>query len=131
MDFPSLTLEESLELTIELWEYLAETGKEDKAVALYTLYPGISKLPESECWACEYAKAQREKLGDGFTYCTHCPVWGLPDTCINEESTGRDAEYMLWNYARTVAARKKHAQRVVDRARGRLKKFVAAQKKSA
>ena len=135
MAFEQMTIKESLELTIELWEHLGQTEGHDKQIALLELYPcferwvGVAtgkldvssvwrRAPLYGCWACEYASHHR-----GFDpitkhkneLCSACPVWVNGDVC---HDTGE--LYDRWWRAKDPDVRSVLSLKIAELARSRL-----------
>lgn len=127
-----MTLEQAKQGHKELWEWLAQTGCEEK-----DYWPGWKEQGgehpecENDCFACEYAKQKSGKLHSGVKsgFCTKCPiVWakGMLDAeyddigchgCSIDASVR--AEYDRWcdfdgDEPDVVAARKEIAAQIRD-----------------
>ncbi len=94
-----LTRKKSIELCIELWEWLAETGGYKEDWPKWKEYGTISNY----CWFCEYDT--RRSLGEG--HCNHCPFEKQYGHCntITEVSY-----YPKWIKAKFSRTRKKYAK---------------------
>ena len=91
-----LTRQQAIDKSIELWKWLAETGKEKED------YPWPrGKQPIDGCYLCEYA-LQVEDREDGEDACSYCPL------AINDLNCGT-GNYYDWDDARTSTDRKKYA----------------------
>ena len=89
-----LTKEKAIELSIELWEWLAETGSEYKRD-----WPEWEKYGKVDvnCFLCAYVR---------LTGCGACPydeIFGWCDT--------NDAPYHRWYNVKTIEDRKKYAKK--------------------
>lgn len=94
-----LSRKKAIKLCIELWEWLAKTGKEKSD------WPGWEKYDHacSYCWFCEYDR-QQEKRYIKQSNCSYCPlVKRLGIKC--DESF-----YDKWENAKTPRTRKKYAK---------------------
>ena len=93
-----LTRKKAIELCIEMWEWLTETGKkkDDYPFSEKQLKYSSDYYPESRCWFCEYCLQHKD---DG---CKGCPLGGNKCEC-------QYMAYNKWNYAKTPRTRKKYA----------------------
>ena len=95
-----LTEKKAIERTIELWAWLAETGKDKYA------WPGWEQYSALHfCFLCEYSFAQIlliESLIWSHNGCDACPYYQQFGFC-------GDDYYGKWCFARTVKTRKKYA----------------------
>ncbi len=103
-----LTRNKAIELCIELWTWLAETGKRKKD------WPGWEKYGSamSACWFCEYddqmlALYKRK----GRHACGYCP--------LKTSGVGKcgDTFFEKWNVAGTPKDRKKYAKLFLEQIR--------------
>ena len=115
-----LTKRKALEISKELWTWLAETGEEFKQD-----WPGWKKYGKMihYCPCCEYV-GQQGKYSIDRTLCEGCPLIELwPDDC--ELDHGDDYAYNFdddddktawenWNYADSAEDRNKYAALIVD-----------------
>lgn len=103
-----LTKKKALKICIELWTYLAETGRSSKYK-----WPDWEKygyMIES-CALCEYATQLRASA--------HAPTC---DYCMYQERFGHcneidDTPYYEWERANSVSARKTHASTFLEQLR--------------
>ena len=91
-----LTKRKAIELSIELWTWCAETGRDKKK------WPGWKKYPSNywDCFLCEY-----DSNHDGG--CQSCPYMQRYKGCFNG-----DTPYKNWDKANdynSTAKRKKYA----------------------
>lgn len=86
-----LSRKRAIELCIELWTWLAETGKFKKD------WPGWKKYTALHyCWFCEYSEQKADNL------CDECPLGGDYMECNN-------LYFCKWKMAKTDKDRKKYA----------------------
>ena len=99
-----LTKKKAIQISIELWEYMAETGEGRKGK-----WEGWKEYGEMscDCALCEY----EEQRGGGGDECDHCPYWQKFGNCWD------DAPYDKWRYAKTKATRKKYAELLLEQLR--------------
>jgi len=107
-----LTRRLALEITRELWEWLAETGKFKHEWKGWKKYGDML----SNCPLCEYAKQH-----DVEVYCLTCPLFGKwiardKSICISEGSP-----FDLWLGADKIEERKRYAQMIVALCKTELK----------
>ena len=102
MDKMRLTKKKAIEISIELWEWLAETGKRKGCWDGWDKYGRMT----AGCALCEYDKQH----GDS---CESCPYYECYEDC---EEAGKP--YNLWHYARTRQTRKKYAKLFLEQLRG-------------
>lgn len=95
-----LTKKKAIELSIELWTYLAETGLEKEAWPYWKKYGRIY----CDCFLCEYKKRRREGKPWGGI-CLFCSYFEKFGHCENEGN-----EYSNWLESETEADKKKYAQ---------------------
>lgn len=110
-----LTRKKAIELCIELWTWLAKTGKEKED------WPGWEKygFAENDCWFCEYVIYRRvqNKEREGWRlpcekYCLYYKEYGSCESDINEFSN-----YEKWDEAKTPEERKIHANAFLEQIR--------------
>ena len=91
-----LTRKKSIQICIELWTWLAETGRQK------TGWPGWGKYGRMSCGCpfCEYAERKH-----GFASCDDCPYFEKFKSCDSD-----DAPYEKWFDAETLTQRKKYAK---------------------
>jgi hypothetical protein len=98
-----LTRKKAIELCIELWEWLAETGGFKEGWPKWNEYGEISCY----CWFCEYDKQRMKVNGlldvDSPEYCLKCPLGGKASECYR-------VGYRIWESAINPLARKKYAK---------------------
>jgi hypothetical protein len=97
-----LTKRKALEITVELWTWLAETGSDQKSD-----WPGWHEYGEMEadCALCEY---DAQRAND----CQHCPLlgkWRYAKYCYWDGSPFED-----WDIEDDATLRKLYAQEIVD-----------------
>ncbi|KKN64724.1 hypothetical protein LCGC14_0488560 [marine sediment metagenome] len=100
-----LTEKKAIELTLELWRWLAETGKNKCDWPGWEINGGIHSKVQDYCFFCEYAVTHR-KNGE----CWACPYQKKFGDCQGQDE---DTPYDLWEQARTPKANKKYAQQLV------------------
>lgn len=92
-----LTKKEALRIAIELWEWLAETGKYKHK------WPGWKRYGDmyADCPLCEYSSRHQVS---GMAFCDHCPIvtTGYAGDCFQ-------AAYGEWNRASSPVERRKYA----------------------
>ncbi len=82
-----LTKKEAIDISIELWRWLAETGANSKS-----LWPGWKKYDRihNDCPLCEYALFQREGNRIGIhASCIGCPYAAIFEHCLKTTSPYR------------------------------------------
>ena len=89
-----LTREQAIDLSIELWEWCAKTGKQKHRWFKWKEFGVI----EGHCFLCEY---QEQEAPNG-TNCTNCPFMEKSDSCY-------DTYFADWCKAKNVEERKKYA----------------------
>ena len=98
-----LTKKQAIDWSIELWEFLAETGS-----AYKHLWPKWEELgkAKNDCFLCEYSFPKGGSILDG-SECDKCPLeWGLYGCEDNEESA-----YFKWlDWATNKKERKEYAK---------------------
>ena len=101
-----LTRKKSIELCIELWTWLAETGKRKSDWPGWKKYKSLTKGIEDAvwCWFCLYNnRKQRKEQWDAD--CRSCPYFKQYNFCSNREQPFAD-----WFDAKTPRTRKKYAK---------------------
>ena len=97
-----LTRKKAIELCIEMWTWLAETGKHKHQ------WPGWKKYGDINlnCWFCGYHFQQLNRKGENGTVgkCKHCPLWQKYRCLCGKTMYGE------WTSALTSRARKKYAK---------------------
>ena len=93
-----LTKKKALELSITLWEWLAETGKE-KYDWMGWVKNGGKYEAHDGCFFCEYEKQHRDNNADG---CSTCPLENGKEGCL-------DTPFGDWCLAGTKSERKRYA----------------------
>ena len=110
-----LTRKKSIELTIELWEWLAKTGKRKEDWPKWDEYEAYNYPEGSDtcacCWLCEY-DLQHGLFTDGD--CIHCPYYKKYGLCFDEK---KPTLYNKWENAETARTRKKYAALFLERVR--------------
>lgn len=99
-----LTRKKAIELCIELWTWLAKTGKKKEEYPDWEKYKSycLGNLePLAYCWFCQYS-FQRVKIIP--TGCKYCPYHKRYGHCDKEGSF-----YFNWGAAVTPRTRKKYA----------------------
>jgi len=92
-----LTKKKAISLSIELWEWLAESGNASKGRwSEWGKYGDVS----CDCFLCEYTKQKED--GD----CDNCPYTLKFDLCC----VGKFKEFSKWDDAKTPETRKKYAK---------------------
>lgn len=76
-----LTRKKAIELCIELWTWLAETGAKKRYWPKWAEYGNAA----FNCPFCEYSRQQAEKKGEGYLSlsdtCPYCPFGGKQFRC--------------------------------------------------
>jgi len=93
-----LTKEKAIDIAIDLWTYLAETGGDEVSKAEWLTNNGYLDF-DCDCSLCEYDVL----YGNGT--CHNCPLWQRFTYCSSLSSFSR------WLRAKTADARKKYAKR--------------------
>ena len=95
-----LTLRKAKDLCIELWTWLAKTGKGKRN------WPGWEKygFARNVCWFCEYVK-YRNLENKTHTGCRPCPLYSQ-----SHNNGCYDFAYRQWENATTTDGRKKCAK---------------------
>ena len=97
-----LTSKKSVELSIELWKWLAETGK------LKVNWPGWKdyRYMRSDCFMCDYS-SRRCKKGHIADSCVYCPYYiHYKRTCIELGVSSYD----IWYSSSCIEDRIKYAK---------------------
>lgn len=96
-----LTRKKAIALCIELWEWLAETGKRKDDWPGWKKYGYVYLL----CFFCEYGQQRRQKNKSQKSLCIVCPLYQLkpPKGCYS-------SAYKKWADAITPRSRKKYAK---------------------
>ncbi len=94
-----LTEREAIDKTVELWTWLAETGREKEGWPGWEKYGGLDEdgncdEVENLCFLCKYTD----------TNCEECPYAKEFGECSNE-----DTPFSKWAGARQTRTRKKYA----------------------
>jgi len=115
-----LTRKKAIELCIDLWTYLARTGKGktdwprwEKYKKYGTYKYGVWSVC-NDCWFCEYTK-QKSNAFD--VDCHECPLPIYTNTSFRCE-LDRKLKYRFWNKAKTKMNRKKYAKLFLEQIRG-------------
>lgn len=111
-----LTAKKAVELSIELWEWLAGTGEEEKDVWPEWEENG-GKYPEVQChcFLCEYNDQQGGDMPDNCQYCPYDRSRGL---CME-----RFNPYGRWTRGKTNRTRKKYAKLFLEQLKTILKEM--------
>ncbi len=98
-----LTRKQAIELSIELWEWLAETGNKKGD------WPGWENYDVSctkNCFLCEYDNRRTSPYCfDDYNLCRFCPYYAQFGDC----DTGA-SPYSLWHTDSDINSRKKYAK---------------------
>ena len=96
-----LIRKKSIEFSIELWEWLAETGRIKKGWEGWVKYKDYGELKGgwADCFLCEYDAEQ------GGTRCTYCPYFEKFGSCCGDGN-----HFMAWESATTKEKRKEFAK---------------------
>ena len=108
-----LTRKKAIELCIELWEWLAKTGKIKSEWPEWVKYENI----ECDCWFCEYQVRQEMRYPTANHYgkngtCRYCPL-----TTINVACEQDGTLYRKWDASITPQNRKKYAKLFLEQIR--------------
>ena len=105
-----LTRKKAIDLSIELWGWLAETGEEKEDWPGWKGNGGQHSKCESDCFLCEYCSRVREDHT-----CGPCPYRVRWSFC---EGWGASCEpttpYTKWRAAVTETGRKQYAQEFLE-----------------
>jgi hypothetical protein len=93
-----LTRKKAIELCIELWTWLAKTGKKKEDWPKWVEYD----YTYNDCWFCEYGSQQVEKY-NGCT-CQYCPLIKKLDMLCGKSYYGK------WSCTKAPKTRKKYAK---------------------
>jgi hypothetical protein len=96
-----LTRKKAIELCIELWTWLAETGKQKKDWPEWEKYHCHIVW---HCWLCYYCKqrgGRPRKHGD----CSNCPYYEVYGFCAEDKKP-----YYKWTESKQKRTRKKYAK---------------------
>lgn len=99
-----LSRKKAIALCIELWKWLAKTGKEKEDWPEWGKYGYIG----NDCWFCEYGYQQEERYQNSCkSCCYYCPLWKMfkPDGCYDH-----NCYYRRWCNAKTPRTHKKYAK---------------------
>ncbi len=94
-----LTKEKAIELSIELWEWMAKTGTEYKDQ--WTGWEKYALTSKNDCFLCEYNDMQG---GRSLIDCSYCPYFEKFGRCVDNSIFGK------WAYTETKRTRKKYAK---------------------
>lgn len=96
-----LTKKKAIEISIELWTYLAETGNDKWE------WPGWEEYGEmdNDCALCEYTTRKRDD-------CDSCSYYEKFGYCNLE-----DMPYRMWTWAESMRERKKYATQFLNQLR--------------
>lgn len=97
-----LTRKKAIELCIELWEWLAKTGKPKDEWPDWEKY---GRDIANDCWFCEYTARQNNGYICGFGGDDICPYHKKYGHCNHTGSF-----YNLWEHVKTPHTRKKYAK---------------------
>ena len=102
-----LTKKKAIEISIELWTYLAETGEQKFEWLEWERYGEM----QCDCAFCEYDKRHSND-------CEHCPYYEVFGSC-ESNPWEREAPTIFdnWNSAKTPKARKKYATLFLEQLR--------------
>lgn len=111
-----MELKESLEICIQIWDWLAEHPEHDKkyAVEFLDLPPMLN-----ECACCEFTEFL------GFDNCEdNCPLTGLwSDNSHGSSCLSDNSIFQQWGGSGTTKETTKYAKAIADAARKRLEDF--------
>jgi len=98
-----LSRKKAIQLCIELWTWLAKTGK------LKSQWPGWRQydLILSNCWFCEYNWNQQQHTNERTPFCRYCPYFKAYKERCDDSLNGN---YVKWENAETPHDRKKYAK---------------------
>ena len=105
-----LTKKKALEISIELWEWLAETGSDNKED-----WPGWAKYGRMECTCalCEYSR--RQQKNKPWWACTPCPLYKIQ---IQSKAFTCHEFFEYWEWADDLDYRKKYAAFLLEVLKG-------------
>jgi len=105
-----LTRKKAIELCIELWEWLAKTGKRKEDWPDWEKYEKYFRTfifsASNDCWFCEYDNQQvqqQHKCDIGI--CKYCPFFQHIGHC----NSNKKSNFSLWDRAKLPKTRKKYA----------------------
>ena len=102
-----LLRKKSIELTIELWTWLAKTGKYKSDWPKWEKYERVSGY----CFLCEYDKQQQKRYKDKYRDgCYYCPLVTSDVVTKGVGVSCYSTYYWNWCEAKTPQARKKYAK---------------------
>ena len=110
-----LTAKKAVELSIELWEWLAETGKEKANWPEWKRNGGHYPCVTSHCFLCEYNDRHG---GDMPMNCSPCPYYGEHSFCREYRNP-----YEKWYQAETKPTKKKYAKQFLEQLKTILKEM--------
>ncbi len=96
-----LTKKKAIEISISLWAWLAETGRDKYEWDGWAKYGGMN----SWCALCEYSRRQWETKGYLADYCDYCPYF----LSFAKQCTDKKSPYYQWQNQDDEASRKKYA----------------------
>ncbi len=107
-----LTRKKAIELCIELWTWLAKTGKEKEDWPEWVKYQTYN-IPSDdgtlyECWFCEYGYQRAGTSSE--SKCNRCPYFIKFGHCYRNV-------YNEWHDAKTLRTRKKYAKLFLEQIR--------------
>lgn len=102
-----LTKEQAIDYSIELWEWLAETGKYKEDWPEWGKFGKV----DSHCFLCGYDTYSQAMLKDEADDCI-CPYNDKFGGCADE-----DTPFQLWCSAETIKERKKYAKLFLEQLR--------------
>ena len=94
-----LTRKKAIELCIELWTWLAETGKKKDQWPEWDKYGGYWNVMGG-CFFCEYDK----QFKDACQCCPLVKMLKIKNGCYSNRLA-----YVEWEHVKTIKARKKYA----------------------
>lgn len=103
-----LTKKKAIGISIELWEWLAETGKLKWDWDGWDRYGRMN----SHCPFCEYEVRQERTRHEHLLNCPYCPYYQKFDSC-----TENGAPFDKWEHAKSPQARRKYAQLFLEQLR--------------
>ena len=110
-----LTAKKAVELSIELWTWLAETGKEKPSWKGWK-YNGGQYLAQADCFLCEYAgrRACKQAIDNYCALCLYYKTYGY--FCIDNVNCSTPFE--KWCDVETKPTRKKYAKLFLEQLKG-------------
>lgn len=108
-----LSRKRAIELTIELWTWMAETGRRQNDWPGWKDNGGKYQVEES-CFMCEYARQKTERTIEEDDSCVVCPYHELYGPCVSDAFS----KYPLtplekWMNTSTVASHRRRAVEIV------------------